>query len=275
MRRVPTMVRREMAKGGKKPRSPKQERRERRFFPRTTTSPAIVAVLGAVGSLGVGAGFWAQWGRVLFGGREESLPFGWWILAGGAVILGVAIWVGTSGDPLLRVGDGGIGVERGGLFGTQPLQRMPWHAIESLTYDGGRAAIVATGRDETGSALTLSARLKSQPQAAALIVREARARVPSVVTLSDEIALATVRSDAGEALVLEPVQVVGKRCAASGTIIAFEPDARVCPRCERIYHKDHVPPSCECGGALGSASESEGANETDAQAREAEEANPA
>src|SRR5271170_7901241 len=133
------MVGRAMAKPGKRPRSPKQERRERRFFPRSTTSPAVVVLFGAVGGLGLGAGFWAQWGRVFFGGREDSLPFGWWVIAVAAVLLGVAIWVGTSGDPLLRVGDGGIGVERGGLLGTQPLRRMPWHAIESIAYEGASA----------------------------------------------------------------------------------------------------------------------------------------
>jgi hypothetical protein len=44
--------------------------------------------------------------------------------------------------------------------------------------------------------------------------------------------------------------VVGKHCADSGTVIAYEPDARVCPRCERVYHKAHVPETCACGGSL-------------------------
>jgi hypothetical protein len=43
---------------------------------------------------------------------------------------------------------------------------------------------------------------------------------------------------------------VGKRCAESDVIISYEPDARVCPRCERVYHKDHVPKSCVCGASL-------------------------
>jgi hypothetical protein len=267
------MVRREMAKAGKRPRSPKQDRHERRFFPRSTTSPAIVVVLGVLGALGLGAGFWAQWGRVFFSGQEDSLPFGWWVIAGAAVLLGVAIWVGTSGDPLLRVGDGGIGVERGGLLGTQPLRRMPWYAVEGVAYEGASAAIAARGLDETGAQMIVTARLASQPQAAAWIVSEARARIPGVVNVSDAIALPEVRSDAGERLTLDPVQVVGKRCVASGTIIAFEPDARVCPRCERVYHKDHVPPTCECGGALSGAIE----NVTDAESpgRAGEEASPA
>ncbi|MGO9713837.1 MAG: hypothetical protein ACLQBL_33600 [Polyangiaceae bacterium] len=233
-----------------------------------------MALLGGAGAVALGAGFWAQWGRVFFTGVEDSLPFGWWLLAGGAVVLGVAIWVGTSGDPLIRVGDGGIGTERGGLFGTQPLQRIPWHGVESIAYDGESGGIAVRGRDETGGTLVVLARLKSHPQAAAWIVREARARIPKVANVGDEITLPEARTDAGESLTLDPVQVVGKRCAASGTIIAFEPDARVCPRCERVYHKAHVPPTCECGGALASAPADEGKREPEPEP-EAREASPA
>ena len=113
------------------------------------------------------------------------------------------------------------------------------------------------GRDETGAELTILARLKSQPQAAAWIVREARARIPAATSVGDEARLPDARSDAGESLSLEPVQVVGKRCAASGKIIAFEPDARVCPNCERVYHKEHVPAACACGRTLGSDAKAE------------------
>jgi hypothetical protein len=239
-----------MAKAGKGARNTKHERRERRFFPQATSSSALVAALGGVGAVAMGAGFWAQWGRVFFTDATESLPFGWWVLAGGAVVTGLAIWLGTSGEPLLRVGDGGVGVERSGFFGAAGLQRMPWHQIESVAYDGARGGIVVRGRDEAGVDLVVTARLTSQPQAAAWIVREARKRVPTVVSVGDEITLAEARTDGGESLALDPVQVVGKRCAASGTMIAFEPDARVCPRCERVYHKAHLPPACECGARL-------------------------
>ena len=239
-----------MAKGSKRAKTPKHERRERRFFPKATTSPALVSVLGALGALAMGAGFWAQWGRVLFNGAEDSLPFGWWLLAGGAVLLGMAIWFGTSGEPILHVGDGGLGVEKGGTLGTLPLRRMPWHDVESIAYEGEDGAIVVKGRDETGGELTITARLKSQPQAAAWIVREGRARISTVVDVGDQVALPSARSDAGERLTLDPVRIVGKRCAESGMIIAFEPDGRVCPRCERVYHKDHVPQTCACGAEL-------------------------
>jgi hypothetical protein len=50
-------------------------------------------------------------------------------------------------------------------------------------------------------------------------------------------------------------------------IIAFEPDARVCPRCERIYHRDHVPDTCACGGAMSSAHGKSGPDSADADAK--------
>ena len=44
---------------------------------------------------------------------------------------------------------------------------------------------------------------------------------------------------------LEPAQVAGQKCKASGKLIAFEKDARLCGRCGEIYHKDSVPKRCE------------------------------
>ena len=122
--------------------------------------------------------------------------------------------------------------------------------MERVTYDGERSAIAVKGRDEAGSELTILAPLASQGQAAAWIVREAQERVPSAVEVGENLTLETPREDDAAIVVLDPVQVVGKRCAESGTIIAFEPDARVCPRCERVYHRSSVPASCACGASL-------------------------
>jgi hypothetical protein len=218
----------------------------------------------------MGAGFWAEWGRIWLADQAESLPYGWWLLAGGSVVLGVGIWVGTSGDPIVHVGDAGVAQQRTGAFGTMPLQRMPWHAVASIAFDGAMAAVVVRGKDETGADLTIVVRLKSQPQAAAWIVREARARVASVTTVGDEVKLAEARNDAGEGITLEPLQIVGKRCAASGKIIAFEPDARVCPNCERVYHKEHVPDACECGQAMRARSDATAGDEPHAEGQGAQ-----
>jgi hypothetical protein len=230
-----------MAKGGKKAR---RERSELRFLPHSVGSVPVVYAVGGIGGLLLGAGAWAQWLRMILGSAQASLPFGTWVLAAGIVILGIAIFLGTSGEPSLRVGDAGIAIEKGGV------QRLPWWGVESVTYDAGASSIVARGQGEGGGEVIARANVKNHPQAAAWIVREARERIPAVVSVGSDVSLPTPRESAGERLVLEQLQIVGKRCAASRTIIAFEPDGRVCARCERVYHKDHVPPTCECGGAM-------------------------
>ena len=55
---------------------------------------------------------------------------------------------------------------------------------------------------------------------------------------------------AGQRIDLEPLQVVGKKDAITGKMITYEPDARVCTRCERVYAKRSVPKKCKCGESL-------------------------
>jgi hypothetical protein len=160
---------------------------------------------------------------------------------GGALLLGVAIWFGTSGDPAIRVGDPGIALEKGGL------KRMPWWAVDSIAYSNDEVRV--SGKDELGAPMNVKATLKSQPQAAAWILKEARARIPDRVEVPEDVSLEPSEYS-GEVVTLEPMQVVGKRCAVSGKTIAYEPDARVCKRCERVYYKTEVPVTCECGMSL-------------------------
>jgi len=48
----------------------------------------------------------------------------------------------------------------------------------------------------------------------------------------------------GELLTIDSLQVAGRHCAATDKPIAFERDARLCPNCAQVYHKDHVPKKC-------------------------------
>jgi hypothetical protein len=219
-----------------------RQRRERRFEPRITTSPALVYALGAIGAAAMGAGAFEQLSPLLRDDAPEPLKAALYILAGGAVLVGIAIWLGTSSEPVLRVGDGGIAAEKSGV------RRMPWYAVEQVQWRDG--AIRVSGKDEAGADLTIVAQLSTQPFAAAWIVKEARDRVPGAVDVPADIALPEPLASEGEAVTLEPPQVVGRRCAASGKIIAFEPEARLCPRCDRAYHKAHVPETCACGASL-------------------------
>ncbi len=231
-----------MAKVTKK--KSKRERRERRFEPTSAMSPMVVRGLGAIGAIGMGAGAYGQFAPMMRAAETagEPIKFAAWVLAGGAVVLGAAIWLGTSGEPSLRVGDPGVAVEKNGL------RRIPWWAIERIGFSDDAVRVVGT--DDTGTAITVVASLASQPQAAAWIVQEARSRVPDVVDIAEDVELPDASANAGELLLAEPPQVVGKRCAATDKIIAYEPDARVCPRCERIYHRTQVPDECECGASL-------------------------
>jgi hypothetical protein len=219
-----------------------RERRERRFEPRASASPELVYILGGAGALAMGAGTWEEVGGLLHEGGPEPIAYARYVLAAGALLVGVAIWMGTSGEPALRVGDGGIAVDRGGL------RRLPWYAIERIEWSDG--AVRVTGTDDAGLKVTVTASLANHAQAGAWIVREARARVPAVVQVPADAPLPEPLASAGQTLPLDPPQVVGRHCAASGKVIAYEPDARLCARCDRVYHKSSVPETCECGGAL-------------------------
>jgi hypothetical protein len=240
-----------MAKSSESKKSGKARaaRRERRFEPKSTHSPALVKSLGALGAAAMGAGAYGQFGHMMRAVESEPVKFASWILAGGAVVLGGAIWLGTSGDAALRVGDPGVSLDRSG-----GLRRMPWHAVERVALEGG--AVRVEGKDDLGTPMTVLAPLSSQAEAAAWIVREARARVPALVEIergeddAENAELPEAHDDAGERMIAEPAQLVGRHCAASGKIIAYEPDARMCRRCERVYHKAAVPSECECGASL-------------------------
>ncbi|MCL2448992.1 MAG: hypothetical protein FWD17_08605 [Polyangiaceae bacterium] len=229
-----------------KKKSPRKDRprarSERRFEALATTRPWVAYALGAVGAVAMGAGTWGELGSALGLGTVEPLAASPYLLATGALVVAAAIWLGTSGEPALRVGDAGVGVERGGV------RRVPWYAIERIEWRD--EAVRVTGQDENGAATTLVAKLTTQPQAGAWIVKEARERVPAVVDVPADATLPEANANAGALLPLEPPQVVGRHCAASGQVISFEPDARVCSRCERVYHKAHVPETCACGASL-------------------------
>jgi hypothetical protein len=219
-----------------------RERKERQFEPAAMTSAWNVYIVGGVGAALMGAGAWGQFSGLFVDGVTEPNRFAPYILAAGAALVGVAIWIGTSGEPALRVGDGGLAVAK------SSVRRMPWYAIDRIEWADD--AIRVTGKDEAGADMTVTATLKTQPQAAAWIVKEARERIPAVVAELESSTLPDPLASAGAVLALEPPQVVGRRCADTGKIIAYEPDARVCVRCERVFHRSSVPETCPCGASL-------------------------
>ena len=235
-----------MAKPTKRKPGSRHQRWEKRFLPRSTTSPALVYGIGGAGALALGGGFWGQFGSYLHKAPEdfEAWPYAPWLLAGGAIVTGIAIWIGTSGAASVRIGSGGVAEERG------QGRRIAWWAVDSLTFTDG--ALVIKGQGESGEDETITLSLVALPEAAALTLKEATARITDKVALSEEerTKIGVSSKSDGESITPAPLQLVGKRCSKSDKIIAYEPDARVCPRCERIYRKESVPKKCACGVSL-------------------------
>ncbi len=235
-----------MAKKSKEKKKKAPKRQERRFIAQASTSRMLVMGLGALGALLLGAGLYAYAYGKSFEGDEKWKAVPSYLIAAGAVIMGVTIWLGTSSESPIRVGDPGIAVEKG------ETRRMPWWAVKQISFEGGSLALVISGKDEAGSDWTFKVPLKSHPEAIGWIVTEAEARIPKKLDIEDAMLekLPTAAQHAGQLLDLEPLQVVGKRCAVTGKTIAYEPDARVCTRCERVYLKKSVPKKCKCGASL-------------------------
>jgi hypothetical protein len=226
----------------KKSKDKKRERTEQRFLAQSATPPLLVMILGGLGAAAIGGGLMGQYFR------PDPVPYAVWVLAFGALLVGVALWISSTGEAAVRVGDAGIAIEKGGL------KRLPWWGVESVAWSSAEGVLEVSGKDETGSPLHVRVGTKSQPQAVAWIIKEGRARIPLLIDLSEEALeqLPKAMKEAGALIRLDPIQVVGRRCADTDKVIAYEPDARVCPRCERVYHKAHVPETCACGGPLGS-----------------------
>jgi hypothetical protein len=235
----------------------RRERQERRFVSQAASNTTMVRVLGAVAALILGAGAWAYVYGKSFAADEAMKQTPSYLIAGGAVLLGIAIWFGTSSEPPIRVGDPGIAQEKG------EVRRMPWWAIDKITFDQAAVALVIAGRDEASTDWTLKVSLKAHPEAGGWIIREACDRIPRRVDIDDSTLekLPGAGAHAGQKLELEPLQVVGKRCAATGKTISYEPDATVCPRCERVYVKSSVPKKCKCGNTMTRAKDGEDADE--------------
>ncbi len=229
-----------------------RERTERRFVPQTTVNARVIYFIGALGALVLGAGVWGQFGNALRKTELEPLAYAPWLLAGGAVIVGIAIWIGTSTEAAVRVGVAGILEERG-----SPPRRMPWWRVDDIA--GDATMLIVRGKDESGADMMVRFTKRATPGALAWVIREAKERAHEQLEVSEDViaAIGKPSKDAGEIVACPPLQVVGHRCAESDTIISYEPDARVCPHCERIYHKDHVPKTCECGASLADLSTAE------------------
>jgi hypothetical protein len=210
-------------------RKPKRARQERRF--ESSSSTRALASLSAtiVGGLVLGAGIYSQW---MSSHPLEQSP---WIVGAGAVVLAATILWGDFGGHAIRVGDAGVAQERPG----QAIQRVNWSVMRKVALKGGVLLVESEERE-------ISFPVSKFPSAAAWIVKEARGRIPKKVSVSEEqsSALPTAQDTDGVQIPLEKLQVTGQKCRASGKVITFEKDARSCPKCGEVYHRNSLPEAC-------------------------------
>jgi hypothetical protein len=214
---------------------------ERRFTPEPTERSHFQALVGGLGAAALGAGAYATW---LPDTPMSIAPF---LFGGGTVGLIAASVMGSSDAAPLLVGDAGVAKESGG---GQP-DRIAWYQVEKVTLEEGKRIVVE------GAGKRLVAPVAHHGAAAGAILREALQRIPKRVSIAEKESAQLLRdsSEHGTLVAIEPVQVTGRRCKASNTVISFERDARICPRCGEVYDRKHVPTVClTCEGAMPAAS---------------------
>lgn len=129
--------------------------------------------------------------------------------------------------------------------GEQP-ERLAWCEVEKIVSEGASIAVYGNG-------IRIGAGLPQHGPAAAWILAEALDRIPKRVDVPAEQRDKLPRTDAhpGSLVDAEPLQVAGRRCKSSGKLISFEDDARLCPRCAEVYHRDHEEERClTCEGSM-------------------------
>lgn len=216
------------AKPSKLLRAATAERTERRYEPKPGAGAFVGMLLASVGMVAVGAGFYGQWLRATELGPH---PYAVYLLgAGAAVLLAVAV-LARRVPGTVAVGDAGVGFE------SEPgrFDRLAWCDVESVSLG---ASLVLTSAAGSRVAIPVAA----HPDAAAQALAEARARIPKKVGSLKGKLVGDVA--AGRLVQLDPPQVAGLHCKASGALISFERDARLCSRCGELYSKSGAPTRC-------------------------------
>ena len=223
-----------MAKKRTKKKRSKKQRKERRFVPDATTTTGTAFLVGAAGSLALGAGVYAVWIA------DTEMAHGNVLVGVGAALFVMGLWLGQNWASPVRIGDSGVAIEK-----SREIVRLRWCDLDRVKVEQDR--LVATGKDGTSLAIPL----KAHPVAAAWLLREVARRVPDVMDVKSSIVDSLPKPDPsdGEQIPVEQLQVAGRECAASGKSIALEEDARICPTCAQVYHRNHAPRKCVTCGA--------------------------
>lgn len=198
------------------------------------------AAMGAsvISGLLLGAGSYAV------KGMEPPADYGNFLLLGGLGAAGYFAFRILSGKTIIYVGDAGVAVEQGG-----ELTRLLWSEIESIRYDAEHLVL-------SGANTTLRIPSQSHTRAIRAVLAEAAERHPKILDVPAKVVerLPAVKGENPKPGPVASLQIAGKRCRATNQILTFERDARLCPHCASIYHRDHVPNACvTCERPLGNA----------------------
>lgn len=228
------------ARAKKSRKSGNAKRQEWRFDTGLNHMPLWVSLVGMAGCLALGAGCYGLW--ILSPAFEGAS----WIVAAGGVGLGVALWFGQPPETAVSVGDSGIAIENG-----RDTFRFRWFELKTVRVEGTRLILESEKQ-------TLSFTLPANRNAASLLLKEAALRVPETLDVDAAITQSLPSPEEAKAEAqkgdLADDQLTGSRCAASKKTINLEEDARLCPRCGLIFHKEKLPAQCSgCQAALGNA----------------------
>ncbi|MFO0552010.1 MAG: hypothetical protein U0271_26730 [Polyangiaceae bacterium] len=199
---------------------------EYRFTPRNNVAAGAAVFLSALGSLLFGAGVFAQFIRAV-GPHKWGIP----LLVAGPVLFLIGYAIGRRAIPVVRVGDAGLATEGG-----DGIERLAWCDVDGVRIAEGVLTFSGNGR-------VVALSIAAHPDAAAHALREARGRIPNRVAAIDDKLEAPI-PDASMRVVLEPMQIAGLSCKASGRPISFEKDARLCGYCGQVYHRETAPRRC-------------------------------
>ncbi len=204
---------------------------ERRYEPKPSAASNVKALALWAGAVISGAGFYGQFLRAEDKGPHALAGY---LLAGGVALATGAILFGGRAARPIRVGDAGLAVEKDG----GEIERLGWNEVTAVH-------LTADMLTFQGSGTSIGISRPELRDAAARALAEARARIAARLEGLDTAGLEGPADDsAGDPLALDPPQVAGLHCKASGKLISFEKDARLCGYCGEVYHKDGVPPRC-------------------------------
>lgn len=175
---------------------------------------------------------------------DPPVDYGNFLVLGGLAAAGYFAFRMLTGKTVARVGDAGVAIEQGG-----ELTRLLWCEIESVRYVEGDLVLV-------GAKTTLRLPSQCHTRAIRAVLAEAAQRLPQIVDVSSKLLkeLPKVEGENPQPGAVESLQIAGKRCLVTKQVLTFERDARLCPNCTSVYHRDHVPETCvTCERPLGAA----------------------